>query len=205
MSLRFDHDDGVSAPKQARSRETVRSILRAARQVANRPDEEPTVSRIAEISGVAPGSIYRFFRSKDQIFAELAIDMLDEVQAHLHELLVAHADDDNATKTRVVVASLCERFERNQRLFAVLREVTSRVDVDARLARARMRIIMVVARSLAHHFGLPAHTAEQRAYVMVMACSGVLVGHRSEHRDLVTAQALQEELEQLFGRYVGTA
>ncbi|MCB9663134.1 MAG: TetR/AcrR family transcriptional regulator [Alphaproteobacteria bacterium] len=205
MASRSDSDGGVVVPKQARSRETVRAILHAARVVANEADEEPTVSRIAAVSGVAPGSIYRFFRSKDQIFAELTQELLDELLRELDALLAAHADADPQVRTHAVVSWICACFERNQRLFAVLRDVAGRLDLDDRLTRARLRIVDVVSRSLARHMGMPLTTAEHRAFVMVMACSGVLVAHRAEARDPVPDDVLRDELEHLFGPYVSAA
>ena len=56
-------------PKQARSEETVAVILEAAAQVLLERDyNSTTTNRIAERGGISVGSIYQYFRNKEEIF-----------------------------------------------------------------------------------------------------------------------------------------
>lgn len=56
-------------PKQARSEETVAVIVEAAAQVLLERDyTSTTTNRIAERGGVSVGSIYQYFRNKEEIF-----------------------------------------------------------------------------------------------------------------------------------------
>jgi AcrR family transcriptional regulator len=66
-------------PRQARSRETVDVILRAAAQVfATRGYAATTTNHIATRAGVSIGSLYEYFPSKDALLVAL-------MEAHLAE------------------------------------------------------------------------------------------------------------------------
>lgn len=66
-------------PAQSRSRAVVDAIAQACLQVLEKEGESVlTVARIAEVSGVAVGSIYQYFPSKDAIVALLYERALDE-------------------------------------------------------------------------------------------------------------------------------
>src|SRR6185295_18131266 len=71
-------------PLQARSRETVRVILRAAAQVfGSRGYAASTTNHIAERAGVSIGSLYEYFPNKDALLHALLEDHIQEAQAIL--------------------------------------------------------------------------------------------------------------------------
>jgi AcrR family transcriptional regulator len=56
------------APKQARSRESLRRLLEAAESVFDKYGlEGATIERIAREAGLSPASVYRRFRDKDDL------------------------------------------------------------------------------------------------------------------------------------------
>lgn len=66
-------------PTQSRSRALVDAVEQACLQILDEAGEAAlTVARIAEISGVAVGSIYQYFPNKDAIVALLYERVLDE-------------------------------------------------------------------------------------------------------------------------------
>ena len=66
-------------PTQSRSRTLVDAVEQACLQILDEAGEAAlTVARIAEISGVAVGSIYQYFPNKDAIVALLYERVLDE-------------------------------------------------------------------------------------------------------------------------------
>jgi len=66
-------------PSQSRSRALVDAVEQACLRILDEVGEEAlTVARIAEISGVAVGSIYQYFPNKDAIVALLYERVLDE-------------------------------------------------------------------------------------------------------------------------------
>jgi AcrR family transcriptional regulator len=66
------------APVQARSSETVNTILDAASSLLGRvPFEQITTSRIAETAGLSVGGLYRFYKDKQEIYDAIAVRELN--------------------------------------------------------------------------------------------------------------------------------
>ena len=71
-------------PQQARSREKHERLLEAARSVFNACGYEgATIDAIAERAGVSVGVLYRYFRSKRQIFLTLVVGQMEQIEQHL--------------------------------------------------------------------------------------------------------------------------
>ncbi|MCK8685526.1 TetR/AcrR family transcriptional regulator [Pseudomonas umsongensis] len=71
-------------PTQSRSRALVEAVEQACLRILDEAGEQAlTVARIAEISGVAVGSIYQYFPNKDAIVALLYERVLDEESQEL--------------------------------------------------------------------------------------------------------------------------
>ena len=66
--------------KQGRSQATVDAILEASARVLMRHEyAASTTNRIAEVAGVSVGTLYQYFRNKDEVFDAL---ILREAQQH---------------------------------------------------------------------------------------------------------------------------
>lgn len=66
--------------KQERSRHTVNTILRAAIEVLIEEGfEKATTNRIAERAGYSVGTLYRYFRDKEDIYAEIIDQLLRQL------------------------------------------------------------------------------------------------------------------------------
>lgn len=64
---------------QARSRESLKRLLKAAIEVLNKDGlEGATIPRIAARAGLSPGTVYRRFADKDALLREVGIRLLDE-------------------------------------------------------------------------------------------------------------------------------
>lgn len=74
-------------PRQARSRDTVRILLRAAAQVfSGRGYAATTTNHIAARAGVSIGSLYEYFPSKDALLVALLEEHLTEGDAILNQV-----------------------------------------------------------------------------------------------------------------------
>ena len=71
-------------PRTARGRKTMRAILdAAAAEFGEKGFHEGPVSGITRRAGVALGSFYTYFDSKDAVFRALVRDMSEQVRAHV--------------------------------------------------------------------------------------------------------------------------
>jgi len=79
----------IHAPKQARSQQSMRRLIDAAREILNEDGlEAATIPRIAERAGLSVGSVYRRFPDKDALLREICIQYFLEK----HEFLSHMAD-----------------------------------------------------------------------------------------------------------------
>ncbi|MFA6116409.1 MAG: TetR/AcrR family transcriptional regulator [Sphingomonas sp.] len=81
------------APRTERGRKTLRSILdAAATEFGEKGFHEASVSGITRRAGVALGSFYTYFDSKDAVFRALVRDMSDQVRDHVAPAIRAAPD-----------------------------------------------------------------------------------------------------------------
>ncbi|WP_343518961.1 TetR/AcrR family transcriptional regulator, partial [Sphingomonas sp.] len=71
-------------PRTARGRRTLRTILdAAAAEFGEKGFHEGSISGITRRAGVALGSFYTYFDSKDAVFRALVRDMSEQVREHV--------------------------------------------------------------------------------------------------------------------------
>jgi AcrR family transcriptional regulator len=80
--------DKTLAPQQARSRESLRKLLKAAAEVLGQHGlEGATIPRIAQHAGLTPGAIYRRFPDKDALLETVIIGILKRSDERLRMML----------------------------------------------------------------------------------------------------------------------
>jgi AcrR family transcriptional regulator len=126
------------SPKQERSRATMEAIVEAgARVLVERGWAGTSTNRIAAKAGVAIGTLYQFFPSKEAIVGALVDRHVDGQLALVGEQLAARPDDPigaviealfegaaRAGKLHVVLLGLIGHVERAERLRDVERQAT---------------------------------------------------------------------------------
>lgn len=124
---------GVTTPATARGTRTRRALIAGARVVFERDGfVDARITDIASSAGVATGSFYTHFGSKEEIFAAVMEEVHEET---LHPRLeVGHATDDPAAVIEAAHREYLKAYRRNARLMALMDQVAE-IDEDFRRFR----------------------------------------------------------------------
>lgn len=133
-------------------RDRKNDIMAAAEKLfTSRPVHEVTLDDIVREARVGKGTIYRYFRDKEDLFFETSTRGFDE----LCELLVRHVPADGPFAGRLVKACrhIGRFFERRRHLYRIMQAQADRVfwqqkDVRERWAQKRRRLHAAVAEIL---------------------------------------------------------
>ena len=109
------------APRTARGERTLRKILDAARdEFGERGFSESTIVGITQRAGVALGTFYTYFDSKEAVFQELVRDMSAQVRDHVAPIL-AEATDTLDGEGRAL-ASFLEFVRTHRQVYRIIDE-----------------------------------------------------------------------------------
>ena len=123
-------------PVSARGARTREALVKAAREVFERDGFlDARITDIAAAAGVATGSFYTYFTSKEDAFAAVIDELSDEEM--LHPRLREPADrDDPVAMIEATNRSYLMAYRRNAKLMALMEQV-AQVDEDFRRMRLR--------------------------------------------------------------------
>lgn len=109
-------------PRTERGRRTQRAILdAAAAEFGEKGFHESSIVSITIRAGVALGSFYTYFESKEALFKALVADMSDRVRDHVAPILGTHEGD--AIKAEGVALEAFLRFARgNKEIYRIIDE-----------------------------------------------------------------------------------
>lgn len=94
-----DATPGVKEPRTERGRRTLRAILDAAAiEFGDRGFHETGITQITQRAGVALGTFYTYFDSKEDVFRALVRDFSDKVRERAAEALAGAADQIDAER-----------------------------------------------------------------------------------------------------------
>jgi len=109
------------APRTERGRRTVRKLLEAAAQeFGERGYHDAAITGITARAGVALGTFYTYFESKEELFRALVRDMSHATRQHVAEA-VAGAPDRLAAE-RIGLASFIAFTRRHPELYRIIEE-----------------------------------------------------------------------------------
>jgi AcrR family transcriptional regulator len=206
MTARSTHSPLLNQPKQARSRQTVMSILEAAAELfATRGYDNVSTSDIATHAGKPVGSVYTYFRDKQQLL--LAVwDTLyrQEAEAALAELELT-PERDLHTVIEKAVARLFERQTLYRRLSPTIAYVaTQDVEVAARVRELNRTVL-----DRLHAF---LHTLNERGFadipdpeavaVVVQVAAETLAGMGLPYTGQVSRERVQSALTEMIWRFI---
>jgi AcrR family transcriptional regulator len=146
-----------------------------------------SVVAVAERAGVAAGTLYRHFASKEELFVELFRAVCDREVEAMREAADAEGISETERLARVLML-FCERALRRPRLaWALIAEpVDPAVDAERLAYRARYaQLVATCLRSAIHNGEIPALDAELTAAALVGGCGEALVGPlAADHADV---------------------
>ena len=124
------------APASARGTRTREALIRAAREVFERDGFlDARITDITAQAGVAAGSFYTYFTSKEDVFAAV-IDDVNEEMLHPRLTPVATDREDPVAVIEAANRAYLLAYRRNARLMALMEQV-AQIDEDFRRLRLR--------------------------------------------------------------------
>ena len=112
---------GLPAPRTSRGWRTRRKILEAAEHVFGRDGfHRASVVDITRTAGVAQGTFYLYFPSKEALFVELVRTMGHDLRRHLHDATLAAADRAQAEESGF--RAFLDFVARHPNLYRIVRE-----------------------------------------------------------------------------------
>lgn len=203
---------------QARSRESLVRLLKAAAEVLNKEGlEGATIPRIAARAGLSPGTVYRRFPDKDALLREVCLRLLEGNYRQSKELLAAERwkGKSLAEMARYVISISLKGHQLHRGLLRALLFFTLQ-HPDAAFVRKSEELewqvfrdveeLLLTRRAEIRH--PDPESAVRFAMLMVgVAANGILVlprnpGDLSRFLPDVEAQ-LDRELPRMFLRYLG--
>jgi AcrR family transcriptional regulator len=111
----------AKTPRTARGQRTLRLILdAAAEEFGERGYHEGSIARIAQRAGVAIGSFYTYFDSKEAVFRALVADMSRQVREHVVPHILAAPD--RLTGERAGMAAYLQFVRTHKALYRIIDE-----------------------------------------------------------------------------------
>ena len=128
----------VPLPSTARGQRTRQALLRAARRVFERDGFlDARIKDIADEANVAHGTFYNYFRSKEAIFRQLALDLQDDVMSP-YPTESPQTSLSPVERIRTANRRYLESYQQNAGMMAILEQVATFNDAIAELRRERM-------------------------------------------------------------------
>jgi AcrR family transcriptional regulator len=113
--------NAAKAPRTKRGERTVRLILdAAAAEFGERGYHEGSIARIAQRAGVAIGSFYTWFDSKEAVFRALVADMSRQVREHVVPFILAAPD--RLSGERAGIAAYLQFVRTHKALYRIIDE-----------------------------------------------------------------------------------
>src|SRR5947209_1794293 len=159
---------------------TRQRLLRAAQELIEEGGyAAASVAAIAERAGVAAGTLYRHFESKEELFVELFRSVCAREERAMRAAAQNASFDGAVRRLEDVLATFAERALRNPRLaWALIAEPVDPL-VDAERLAYRERYAALIAEELRAGIAtgqLPDQSVELTAAALVGGCGEALVG-----------------------------
>lgn len=197
-------DNMRKKPAQARSEQTVATIIEATAQVLDREGESAlTTNRLAERAGFSIGTLYQYFPNKDSILRLLAERERDRVE---RAIIAVIRDPDAAglePVMRAIIAVAIGSFGNRVQLRRLILLRFLKSDLAATVGGTIDAIGRLIAEAVTRHGGPEMRPLDgARAYVLTRALTGAIRGAVLENSPLLHSEAFKEELVRMALAYL---
>lgn len=193
-SAKQDADSKRRAPLQDRAKSTIEAILEATARILEREGGGRAVlntNRIAEVAGISIGTLYQYFRNKDEILVAIARRQFDaDAEAALKALVPGQPEPE-----RAVIRALIEAYKKRRK--------TRRAAIDAivseGLSSERASSVTRIAEAVMGRGDL----SITAVFVLTRAVNGVLRATTEEDSVLLGTPEFEEQLVRLIRNFIG--
>ena len=183
-------------PRQARAESTIKVILDATLQLLEAEGAQRlTTNHIAARAGVSIGTVYQYFRDKDDILAALAEQRASAVRDDIADLVIS---PPGANAVRAIVQALTRSFDDAPRARAALLDAMYRGRDDGGLQQHHQAFLAAIDGKVQLH----AELTPERAFVLTHAPVSLLRAAAAEPGLGLDPQALEDELVRLLEAYL---
>lgn len=168
-------------PKQARSRESTRKLLRAAAEIlGQRGFEGTTIPRIARHAGLTPGAIYRRFPDKGALIETMVIGILERSDEHLRTALTPAMARQIPFPVLVdqIIDSMLVSYRANASLLRAIRQfaqASKNSRFVAKVRRLEIRTLHYVVDILLEHRKQIQHPKPEMALFLAVMMLGIVM------------------------------
>ena len=191
-------------PSQERSKATVDAIIQATTRILSEEGYEGvTTRRLAELAGVAVGSLYQYFPSRDAFVVGALQCHLQRIRAAIRDLVKGQGSVSPSALMFEFSKKLVEIHAENPRLQKIFAQHLPRL-VAAGMLRSVEDESNDVFREyqLKHNLTFP-FDIQRAFFVLNKSCAAIISGAVLEHPEWLASGALAYDLHRLIMGYLG--
>jgi len=191
-------------PAQARSEQTVATIIEATAQVLEREGEAAlTTNRLAERAGFSIGTLYQYFPNKDSILRLLAERERERVESAVAAVVRDPAAAGLEPVIRGIIAIAIGSFGNRVQLRRLLLLRFFKSDLAASVGQTTDAIGRLIAEAVVLHGGGEMRPlSDAGAYVLTRAIAGAIRNAVLENSPLLRSEEFKEEVVKLALAYL---
>ncbi len=126
--------------QQEKSKETYEKIINAGLEVLNRKDyHETVVEEIAEVAGVSKGTVFFYFKTKENLFKAIINHIMDQLEQMFDEII--SKNDTPLNKLKMIYDSFIDFQLKHMSLFMSIRKEMGAVEPKIEDIRVRVENI----------------------------------------------------------------
>lgn len=191
-------------PIQKRAKATVEAIIEAGFVcVARHGPSDTTTRQIADVAGISVGSLYEYFRDKEDIFVAMNRKFSDDVVVLIRELTPEVVKLEIREAIRLLVARFGQFLTRNDgRYLSIARQLIRAEPLDSIEPVSKALMDLLVQYLSNHPEYMKIRNIPTMAYILVNAGIFVVLRQLTSENPPVTYEQVGEGLAYLVSYYV---